>query len=106
MLRDNSISALTKCFLFQNDPSAISADLITELLSSMLPITNDLEEAQGIHELLLTQALAGNKNLADNQDLFKGLINRMKEYAEANQADPEKDILGEKGKALMGQVLS
>ena len=61
MVRDNSISTLTKIVLFQNDGgNIVKQEVVQELFGSLLPITKDYEEACSLHELVLTQALAQN----------------------------------------------
>ena len=67
----------------------------------IIPIQKDFEEAQALHEIVLQQALAQNKSIVDNGELFKGVIERIKKHAEENANDSEKDILGESGKALL-----
>ena len=66
----------------------------------MLPIVKDFDEAQALHEIVLTQALAQNKSIMDNADLFKGVVERMGKHVEENQGNPDKDILGEYSKTL------
>ena len=102
MVRDNSISTLTKIVLFQNDGgNVVKQEIVQELYGSLLPIQKDFEEAQSLHEIVLQQALAQNKSIVDNGELFKGVIERIKKHAEENANDSEKDILGESGKALL-----
>ena len=101
LVRDNSISTLTKIILFQNDGgNLVKQELVQELFGSMLPIVKDFDEAQALHEIVLTQALAQNKSIMDNADLFKGVVERMGKHVEENQGNPDKDILGEYSKTL------
>jgi len=54
-MRDNSISTLMKLVLFQNDGGAIlKQEMVHEAFSSLLPLKVDVEEAQDIHEIILT----------------------------------------------------
>jgi len=54
-MRDNSISTLMKLVLFQNDGGAIlKQEMVQEAFSSLLPLKVDVEEAQDIHEIILT----------------------------------------------------
>ena len=106
LVRDNSISTLTKIVLFQHDGgNVVKQEIVNELFGNMLPITKDFEEAQALHEIVLKQALAQNQIIVDNADLFKSVIERMKKHAVENAGDNEKDILGEHGKPLFEQVL-
>lgn len=58
-VRDNSISTLAKCVLFQYDGGElVKPEIVQELFGSLLPIFKDLEEAQALHEVILEQALA------------------------------------------------
>lgn len=101
LVRDNSISTLTKIILFQNDGgNLVTQELVQELFGKMLPIVKDFDEAQALHEIVLTQALAQNKSIMDNADLFKGVVERMGKHVEENQGNSDKDILGEYSKAL------
>lgn len=51
---DNSISTLFKIVLYQNDGGAlVTADLITKLLTVLLPLKNDVEEAVAVHTVFL-----------------------------------------------------
>jgi hypothetical protein len=54
MLADNSISALVKVIMFQYDGGNVVKDeLCSTILSHKLPITNDIDEAQAIHTMIL-----------------------------------------------------
>lgn len=67
LVRDNSISTLTKIVLFQSDGgNIVKQEIVDELFGSLLPITKDIEEAQVLHELFLTQALAENQIIVNN----------------------------------------
>ena len=70
----------------------------------MLPLVNDVDEAQAVHELLLEQTLAQNAVLAAHPESLKQCITRISQHAAAH-TEKEEDILGEKGKGLMQQVL-
>lgn len=101
MLYDNSISALAKLAFFQYDGgNLIKDEYIASLLSSYLPIKNDIDEAQEIHSLMFKQLLAQNEVLMKNADAVKGCIQRIQEYASAH-TDIDEDILGDEGKKLL-----
>jgi len=54
MLSDNSKSALAKITMFQYDNNNLVKDeLCQTLYSTMLPLTNDFDEAQDIHGIIL-----------------------------------------------------
>lgn len=60
MLRDNSVSCLGKIVLFQNDMQGpVTAELTVEFFN-LLPIKNDIDEAQDLHKTLFEQIIKGN----------------------------------------------
>ena len=66
-----------------------------------------MDEAQDIYQIIFEQVLSGsNEVITKFGDGFRTLITKVKDYAVANQADAEKDILGEKGRALLEQVVA
>ena len=98
---DNSISTLFKIVLFQNDGgSLVTAELVNKLLTVLLPIKHDVEEAEAVHTLFLQQVLAKNAILLNAEAQAKQCIQNIKAHAEAH-TEEEEDILGEKGKALL-----
>jgi hypothetical protein len=100
-MADNSISTLFKIVLFQNDGGAlVTAELVNKLLTELLPIKNDIEEAGSVHTLFLQHVLNKNAILLNAEAQTKQCIQNIKAYAEAH-TDAEEDILGDKGKALM-----
>jgi len=51
---DNSISTLFKFVIYQNDGGqVIKPELVKSLLTTLMPIKNDLEEANTLHCLFL-----------------------------------------------------
>ena len=104
-LADNSISALLKIVIFQNDGGAIVKPDVLPTVLAMLPLTSDFEEAQAANELFFEQILAKNPILLGAADQVKALIARIQEYA-TSHPDKEEDILGEKATALLQQVLA
>ena len=79
--------------------------LTASFFNELLPIKNDIDEAQDIHTCVFEQCLAGSPVITANADAVKGCIGRIKAHAEAN-TDEDKDILGKKGKELLQQVLA
>ena len=101
MLADNSVSALVKIIMFQYDGGNLVKDeLCSTILTSKLPLTNDFDEAQSIHTLVLEQIQAKNAVLMKNSDAIKGLIQNIKEFA-TTHTDAEEDILGDDVKKLL-----
>ena len=100
MLADNSISALVKIVMFQYDGGNVVKDeLCSTVLLNKLPLTNDIEEAQAIHTLVLEQVVAKNPVLVKNQEAIKAFMNKVQEYMKTH-TEPEEDILGDDGKKL------
>ena len=99
-LADNSISALLKIVIFQNDGGAVVTPEMLPTVLGQLPLTTDFEEAQAVNELIFEQLLAQNPILHSAPDLVKALIGRIQEYANTHP-DKEEDILGEKATALL-----
>jgi hypothetical protein len=85
-LKDNSVSALTKLVLFQYDGgNVISDDLVNALLTQVHPLKTDLDEAQDINCLVMSEVLGGqNEVIKKFGEGFKAMITRVKEYAVAN----------------------
>ena len=54
LVRDNSISTLSKLVLFHNDGgNVIKPEIVQELFSSLLPISKDCDEAKSLHKIVL-----------------------------------------------------
>ena len=102
MMADNSISTLAKIIIFQKDGNLVTHNLTLNMLNA-LPLKTDTDEAQSAHTLILTHTLEKNASLMQHADALKNAILRIKQQSEEN---PEEDILGDKGKPLLQQVVS
>lgn len=104
-MRDNSVSALTKLVMFQYDGAHLRDELVEGLFTHLHPIVTDVDEAQDIYQIVFDEVLKGNASLAKFEGGVKTMINNVKAYAVANP-EAEKDILGDKGKQLLEQVIA
>ena len=63
-LFDNSIGALFKIYLNQNDGgNLVKTSHLSDTILPALPLKTDLDEAEAVHQLMLTQLLAKNQLL-------------------------------------------
>lgn len=105
LLTDNAIGAMGKIALFQyqmNDK--FSQDLLMQFLQ-MLPLKNDVEEAQDVHKMLLSQILSHNEFLCQKE--MEGLlINVLNAIKAEDSNNPESEILDQQGRDLLRQILA
>jgi hypothetical protein len=81
MLADNSRSALAKVVMFQYDGgNLVKDDLCASCFTHLLPLTNDADEAQDIHSIILKQAIAKNEVLMKNGDAVKGMVAKLQAH--------------------------
>ena len=105
-LMDNATSTLFKIVAFQSDGgNMVTKELTERVLTRLIPITEDLYEAEDLHKLVLQQVLAKNPVLMEVPDLTRECVMRIKEYAEAHP-EPESAILCKEGKQLLQQDLN
>lgn len=103
-LTDNTIGALGKIAMFQYQiGDKLSADILTTFLQ-LLPLKHDEEEGQAIHKLLMEQILGRNEFLCQKE--FEGLLlTALKAIKAEDTEHPENEILDDKGRELMKQIL-
>jgi len=53
MMRDNTISTLTKIVLFQNGQPSVKPDYTTSVLSQLLPLDTDEDESNAVNTIIL-----------------------------------------------------
>lgn len=101
---ESALGALGKMVYFQRDEQVIN-DQVVSLFLSKLPLTNEQEEAQKSHKLLLEQILANNQSIMNESTKQSALaaVQRIKE-AYPTKKEEEIEILCEEGLALIQRI--
>jgi hypothetical protein len=104
---DNAVGALGKVALYQGTTGdKFSEDVLTNFLQ-FLPLKNDYEEGQAVHRMLLEEIINKNEFLANSsQDAQNCIMETIKRIHNDDTSNPENEILSDKGRELMGMILS
>ena len=103
--KDSAISTLFKIVIYQNDGGRfVNQETVDRVLTKLLPIKDDIEEAQALHQELLQLVIEKNPVLMKNINQTQACILEIKKYSESH-LNEEEDILGMKGKLQLQAVI-
>jgi len=102
-----AIGALGRIAVYQGEPSdKLSQEVLMKFLQ-LLPLKHEPEEAQNVHYMLLQEIVNKNQMLTMNnpevQTMLMKVINDIKTIGINN---PEMEILDDKGKLLLNQMIA
>lgn len=103
---DNAIGALGKIAIYQGIPNDATSNQVLTKFLELLPLKNDSDEAQAIHNLFLGEIVAKNQYLLScDQNTQNLMLNAIQNIRNEDLKNPDNEILDEKGRALIESII-